>query len=142
MRLIGGASCCTARALPQSGRLTIAVTIAVMDGRLNPAAIPITSMASLIMAREVIVTHTRRAIETQKIESISVPLWFILEETKPEKIAPNIKPRELIRNIEPACPALIPRSAEMVGSSGEKIKRLMNVRKNISVRYRMLQNMD
>jgi hypothetical protein len=36
----------------------------------------------------------------------------------------------------------MPRSADMVGSSGENIKRLMNVRKNIRVRYRILQNMD
>jgi len=30
----------------------------------------------------------------------------------------------------------------IVGSSGEKINRLMNVRKKTRVRYRILQNMD
>jgi hypothetical protein len=95
-----------------------------------------------MVARDVIVTHINSAMDTQKMDSVRVPLWFILDETKPEVTAPIIKPRELIRKIEPACPALMPRSADMVGSSGENIKRLMNVRKNIRVRYRILQNMD
>jgi hypothetical protein len=81
-------------------------------------------------------------MDTQKIESVNVPRWFIFEETNPEVTAPIIKPSELIRKIEPAWPALMPRSADMVGRRGEKIYRLMNVRKNINVRYKMDQNMD
>jgi hypothetical protein len=99
-------------------------------------------MASLIVARDVIVTHTKSAAATQNIDNVRVPLWFILEETNPEETAPIIKPMELIRKMEPACPVLMPRSADIVGRSGEKIKRLMNVRKKMSVRYKMLQNMD
>jgi hypothetical protein len=99
-------------------------------------------MASRIVDREVKSTQIKRAIATQKMESIRVPLWFILEDTKPENTAPMKKPNELIRKIDPAWPVEIFSSSLIVGSSGEKINRLMNVRKKTRVRYRILQNID
>jgi hypothetical protein len=48
------------------------------------------------------------------------PCGLSLKRQKPEDTAPIMKPIELIRKIDPACPVLIPRSADIVGRSGEK----------------------
>lgn len=142
IRLEGGASCCTARALPQSGLLTIAVMIAVIEGRLRPAAIPSTSIVSLIVESDVTKMHAKRAMDTPVRERISVPLWLILDERKPEQTDPENIPKELTRNIEPACPELICSSSLITGRRGEKMNLLMNVRKKTRVRNRIFHIMD
>jgi hypothetical protein len=73
-RLNGGAVCWTARALPQSWRLTRAVMVATFDGRFMPAIRPSISTAPRKAHNWVSIVHSRRAQAVPIRDRAMVPL--------------------------------------------------------------------
>ena len=68
-----------------------------------------------------------------KAAKIKVPRWLIRADMKPDSSEPPRAPREARKKSEPAWLGLRPTSAPMLGINGEKMNRLMKVRKKSRV---------
>ena len=135
----GGPICCTASALPQSCRLTMAVSVAITDGISAPAANPSTNVAPRKAAREAVKCKEIRAIPARKSARTMDHLCFSRDDINPEPKEPTNPPKDANRKIEPAWACVMFSDGRISGINGAKMNRLINVKKNNSVRTRIFQ---
>ena len=110
------------------------VSIAIPDGRYNPADIPTINSPIRMLNRSWLRPVAKKAIPDAIAENAIVFLCLIFDETNPEHNIEIKYPVADIKKKEPAWLAVRFISDSMVGSKGEIIIRMVKFRKKIDVK--------